>query len=91
VANLILQSIAGGTKSFGTPSFIKQYLNISKYEASNSLHKKLSELSKRAHELAAKANDKELAKLEQEVNEVAAKIYGLSDKEFRENKRSIEV
>ena len=91
VANLILQSIAGGTKSFGTPSFIEKYLNIAKYNPNNSTHRKLSELSKRAHELAAKANDKELAKVEEEVNELAAKIYGLTDKEYREIKKSIEV
>lgn len=89
VANLILQSIAGGTKSFGTPSFIEKYLNIAKYNPNNSTHRKLSELSKRAHELAAKANDKELAKVEQKVNEYAARLYGLTDKEYEEIKKSI--
>ena len=33
----------------------------------------------------------ELAKVEHEVNELAAKIYGLTDKEFREIKKSIEA
>jgi len=90
VANLILQSLARGTKSFGAPKFIKNHLGIPKFDQNNSVHIKLAKLSKKAHELAVQKNPN-LAKVEQEIDNLVAEIYGLKDDELEKVKASLQL
>jgi len=86
LANLILQSLAKGTKSFGTPKFLKDYLKIPKFDPENKVHAGLAELSKEAHERAKKDDKEKLIEIENEIDVYVAKLYGLSQKDFDEIK-----
>jgi hypothetical protein len=88
--NLILQSIAKGGKSFATPEFINM-INIKRYDPSNALHRKLTELSKKAHLLAQQNNESELKRVEEEIDKIVAQLYDLTDEEHKEIKKCLAI
>ncbi len=90
LVNFVLKSIAKGGKNFATPEFINR-INIKKFEASNTLHNKLVDLSRKAHQLAQQDNEEELRKVEEEIDKTVAELYGLTDDELKEIKRSLAI
>jgi hypothetical protein len=50
----------------------------------------LAALSQQAHQLAAAGNEVGLAAIEAQVDEAAAELWGITDKELREIRRSLE-
>ncbi|MGC9086546.1 MAG: Eco57I restriction-modification methylase domain-containing protein [Thermoproteota archaeon] len=90
LVNLILQSIAKGGKNFATPELINM-VNIRRYNSSDPLHKKLVELSKRAHQLAQQNQEDELKKVEEEIDKTVSQLYGITDEEFEEIKNCLAI
>lgn len=90
VANLILQSLAKGSKSFGAPKFIKNLLGIPKFDPSNPTHTNLAKLSRKAHELALE-NAAGLAEIEQQIDKLVGKLYGLNKHELERVKSSLKI
>ena len=88
LVNLILLSIAKGGKNFATPQFINM-INIKRYDPSNILHKKLAELSKKAHQLAQQNQEDLLKKVEEEVDKTVAQLYGITEDELKEIKKCL--
>jgi len=84
VVDLILRSIAGGTKSFGTPKIVEETIKILNFNEKNGIHVQLANLSKKAHKLASENNADELSKTEEEIDNTVARLYGLTDEELRE-------
>jgi len=74
-----------GGKSFATPSILNQ-INIPKFDLENRLHARLAELSKKAHEYAEKGDKETLTKVENEIDELVAELYGISKTELRKLK-----
>jgi len=91
IADLILRSIAGGTKSFGTPKMIEDVINIPKYNKNNKIHNTLVALSRKAHQIASENKTHELSKIEEEIDNTIAKLYGLTNEEIKEVKNSIRL
>jgi len=91
VADLILRSIAGGTKSFGTPKIVEETIKIPKFDNKNEIHIQLAALSKKAHILASENNADELSKIEEEIDKTVARLYGLTDEEVKEIKNSLKL
>jgi hypothetical protein len=91
IADLVLRSIAGGTKSFGTPKIIEGALNIPKYNRENDIHQQLAMLSKEAHRLVKEGKKDELKKIEEEVDRAVAKLYDITDEEFKEIRRNLAI
>jgi len=77
-----------GGKSFATPSILEQ-IKIPKFDVKNEVHVRLAELSKEAHEIAIKGDEKALAKIEKEIDELVAELYDLSSKELQSLKERI--
>jgi hypothetical protein len=65
-------------------------INIPKFSASNRMHLRLADLSQAAHRAAAKGDSAEVARVEEEIDRTAARLWGLSDDELAEIKRSLE-
>lgn len=84
----ISYSQAGG-KSMGSPHVL-EYIHIPKFDVQNKLHIILSELSKKAHEFAALDDKEKLKEVEDEIDKVAAQIWGLTSEELKEIKRNLE-
>jgi len=94
----VLLTIASYTYELRMETHITQYVKIPKFNPKDKLHTKLSELSKKAHELAKKyyeQNDpvaqEELKKVEEEVDKVVAKLYNLTDEELKEIKKCLAI
>ena len=89
LVNLVLQSIAKGGKNFATPEFINM-INIERFNPSNnSLHQKLVELSKKAHQLAQRSQEDELRKVEEEIDKTVAQLYEITEDELEEVKKTL--
>jgi len=91
IVNFVLKSIAGGGKNFGTPKLVENTIAIRKYNPNNEIHRKLCELSKKAHELAKYGEDSELKKVEEEIDRTVAQYFGLSDDELKAIKIGLAV
>lgn len=91
IVDLAIRSIAGGTKSFGTPKIIEDTIRIPKFDVNNEVHRKLAKLSRKAHELAAKGDEDELREVEEEIDSEVAKRFGLSEEEIVDVKEALRL
>jgi SAM-dependent methyltransferase len=66
-----------------TPHIMNNIL-IPKYDSSNKLHMQLSVFSKQAHQAAAEDKQEEVAEIEEQIDKLAARLWGLSDEEVNE-------
>lgn len=94
-ASLIVSSYA---LEVHVPTDVPQYVFIPKFSPENKIHLKLSELSKKAHELAKKYYEQndllaqdELKKVEEEIDKTVTKLYGITDKELNEIKKTLKI
>ena len=87
ITDMVLRSIAGGTKSFGTPKIIEDTIRIPRFDRNNDTHKRLSELSKEAHELAKEGND--VSSIEEEIDGLVAKLYKITRREMKRVKKTL--
>ncbi len=65
-------------------------VNVPKFSARNKVHLRLAELSELANAAAAAANFAEVKQIEEEVDLLVTKLWGLSDEELSEIKQSLE-
>jgi len=91
VTDLIIRSIAGGTKSFGTPKIIEDSIKIPQYDTNDKVHVQLATLSKKAHQLASENNTYELSKVEEEIDKAVAKLYGITNEELKEIQKTLKI
>ena len=78
--------------------YVIQKLNLREYAKNNHSHTKLSELSKKAHALAKRYYEQkdleareELEKVEGEIDKVVAELYGITDEELEEVRKTVRV
>jgi methylase of polypeptide subunit release factors len=90
LVNLILQSKTKGGKNFAPPKIINM-INIRQFDQSNPFHRKLVELSKKAHQLAQQGQEYELRNVEKEIDRTVAQLYGISEDELIEIKRCLAI
>jgi hypothetical protein len=78
---------------------ILQYIAVPRFDPSNPIHTRLAELSQQAHALAAAQTSevsetsevsRQLASVEAQVDEAAAELWGITDRELEEIRRSLE-
>ena len=62
---------------------ILEYVAIPAYRDSNSIHKALAGLSLACHQAAAKGDEKTLARLEVQIDNAAARLWGITDDELK--------
>jgi SAM-dependent methyltransferase len=77
-----------GGKSFGSPHLLHN-LRVPRYDSGNPTHRGLSALSEQAHEATEAADQPRVKEIEEEIDQLAAELWGLSDKELADIKRSL--
>jgi SAM-dependent methyltransferase len=88
ISRLIISSYSNrGTGSFGSPHIL-QNVAIPKYDPQSETHKELTCLSKQCHEKATAGID--VSDLEEQIDQLAADLWGLSNEELKEIKESLE-
>ncbi len=91
---IIISTAVHGTGGFASPNVLHK-ARIPKFRASEEC-RNIGKLSQRAHELAPRAYNgdetaqAELCRVEEEIDQAAAQLWGLSDEELAEIKRSLE-
>jgi hypothetical protein len=92
-----VRSYSSAGRGFGAPSIVKHF-GMPKYETSNEGQWKLSELSKKAHVLAKRYYEQkgleapeELKEVEEEIDKTVAKLYGITDEELEEVRKTLGV
>lgn len=68
---------------------ILENIRIPRYDKNNALHRGLAELSERAHKAAKRDKQKELRKIEAEIDNLAAQLWELTPEELREIQKSL--
>jgi hypothetical protein len=69
-----IKSFSSAGRGFGTPS-VMEHVGIPKFDPQNPLHQKLSEISKKCHQLKLEGNEAEIAQLEKENDELVKKLF----------------
>lgn len=85
----IIFSYAGGGGGIAAPSVLER-VSIPTFSSKVRLHQKLADLSFDAHSAAKSGNQNEVREIEVEVDKYAAKLWGLTDEELAEIKKSLE-
>ncbi|MFQ6119212.1 MAG: hypothetical protein ACE5KE_04900, partial [Methanosarcinales archaeon] len=77
---------------------VPRYVYIPQFNPQNKPHIKLSNLSKKAHELAKKYYEQddsiaqyELKKVEEEIDRIVAELYGITDEELDEIRKTLRI
>lgn len=65
-------------------------MNVPTYDNRSAHHKKLSDLSRKAHVVKSDGNEAELQEIETEINNQVAPLWGLSTDEIKEIRSSLE-
>ncbi|TDA67696.1 MAG: SAM-dependent DNA methyltransferase [Clostridia bacterium] len=87
--NFAAQSYAQkGGKSFGSMHLL-EYLRVPAFDSEDPLHLALASFSQQAHALAASGDVDGLAAVEEEIDKLAARLWGLTDAELKEIKDSL--
>jgi hypothetical protein len=69
---------------------ILENVAVPRFSKSDRTHSRLVELSEAAHEATAKGQTAEVERIEAEIDRAAARLWGLSDEDLNEIKRSLE-
>ena len=77
-----------GGKSFGSPHLLHN-VRVPSYEPANSMHRQLGALSQQAHDATAAGDTQRVQEIEEEIDELAAELWGLTAQELKEIKRSL--
>jgi len=70
---------------------VLDYIRIPRYDQGDNEHRQLVNLSKKAHKLAAKNGESELFKVEEDIDRLVAQLYGLTDDDLKEIKKSLAI
>ena len=97
-SSILLLAIASYTYELRQETHITQYIKIPKFNPKNPLHKKLSQLSQKAHEIAKKIYEEnredlkeDLKKIEEEIDKTVAELYGITDEELKEIRKCLMI
>jgi len=78
-----------GGKSFATPHVLRN-ICVPRYDKSDAKHRRLASLSQHAHEATAAGDEARVKEIEEEIDQLAADLWGLTGKELKDIKRTLE-
>ena len=85
---VIVSTAVHGTGGFGSPNVLEK-ARIPRFDPGNPVHGRLAELSKEAHAAAARGDAQGLRAIEAEIDQQAARVWGLSAEELRAVQESL--
>lgn len=83
-----ISSYSGGGGGIASPSVLDR-IHVPAYDADNPLHARLAALSREAHGAMTNGDTRHVAGVEQEIDELAAELWGLTPQELADIKRSL--
>jgi hypothetical protein len=90
LASTIVQlAVKAYVVSVSTSTHVLEHIGVPRFEAGNLVHARLAALSQQAHQLAAAGDKAGLKVVEAQVDEAAAELWGITEKELQEIRRSL--
>lgn len=86
---VIVSTGVHGTGGFGSPNVLEK-ARIPAYDSTNPIHRQLAALSQQAHEATAAGEAARVREIEAEIDQLAARLWGLTGAELREIQESLE-
>jgi len=83
--------VAGYTIETAISTHVLEHIKVPSFNPKNSWHKKLSELSRKAHSLATSGNEEEITDVEEEIDLLVMRLFGLIDEELRGVKETLTI
>lgn len=83
--------VAGYTIETAISTHVVKNVKVPNYKPNNPVHKQLSQLSKEAHRLVTEGKVEQLRKVEEEIDTQVAKLYGLTNEDLKEIKKSLAI
>jgi len=97
-SSIFLFAVASSTYEISGYGHVIRYVNIPEFDPTKSVHKKLAEMSKKAHEIALeiyrdgkKELKSELKRVEEEIDRLVAQLYDITDEELKEIRKCLEI
>lgn len=78
VVREFVKSYSSAGRGFGAPS-VMEHVGIPKFDTKNKTHTKLAQLSKELHEVRARSALEKMPRLEKQVDDAVAKLFGLDE------------
>ncbi|MGC9107207.1 MAG: Eco57I restriction-modification methylase domain-containing protein [Infirmifilum sp.] len=105
LAGVLNSTIIQFVLQYAVVSSVEEYISVRKFNPSDPVHRRIAELSKKAHELAkclyaqtkpdycrdVRNPEDELAKVEDELDRAVAQLYGIPDEALNEFKKLFEI
>lgn len=85
ISSLVVQA---HSSLFYSTSILEQ-IAVPRFDPGNPVHRRLAGLSQRAHALAAAGKENELGQVEAQVDEAVAELWGITEQELEEIRRSL--
>ena len=89
VGDFTIRTFYGGGGGGIASPHVLQNIRIPTFDSKNKLHTYLAELSIKAHKVAKTEDREKLKDIEEEIDQVSAKIWGLTKEELKEIKLSL--
>jgi len=70
---------------------VLEHIRIPRFDPKNSVHRRLAELSERAHRAAKSGDEEGLRKIEAQIDREAAELWGLTDDELHEIQEGLAI
>ena len=87
IAQLVVRSYV---VSVSTSTHVLEHIAVPRFDSNNPVHTRLAQLSQQAHQLSAAGGKAGLAEVEAQVDQAAAELWGITERELREIRRSLE-
>ena len=84
-----ISSYSGGGGGIASPKVVER-VRVPRYDPTDPTHRQLATLSKQAHEATAAGDMARVQEIEAEIDQLAAKLWGLTGEELREIQKSLE-
>ena len=88
IASLIVSSYA---LEVHVTTDIPNYVFIPKFDSTNVIHRRFSDLSREAHKLAVREDGEGLKRVEEDIDRLAAQLYGLTEENLKEIKKCLAI
>jgi hypothetical protein len=70
---------------------ILDHIRIPRYDPNNPVHRELADLSRQAHDIAARGDTARLGQVEKKIDELAAQVWGLTESEMDAIRQSLQT
>lgn len=90
-SSIVRLIVASYTIETAISTHVLKHVRVPKYEPNNALHMRLANLSLQAHDICAKGETDRLEALEEEIDVIVAKMFGLKDAEVKAVRDSLDV